>query len=573
MSHICKYCLGKFNTEQQLETHQKNTKYCKNYKNVLFTCLNCNFQTHGIKNIDNHVKNCYEIIPKDDIINPSKTEKKKTIDSELENKLFLLKLENKVLRNIIHQNTNIKLSDIFYEDKNGINIHNTGDDISLIVHNYVKQNPNPKVVVKEVLCDKSKSSEKITHENISTCNIEIPVIPNDNSIMSPTTVSTEIHSTITSVTPSHTISDKKRVYRAVNEKFLDISTEPPKTDIVPDINVVDKNITENTVEQINIDDVKLNCIELINKLPQNRVYTKILEKIRRNRISIFPLLTIKQYENLLLEHISMIEKIFEEKNYTGKKSNSTILKGLTALESRITYYNEYNKKHLDIDEIQTLEKVLESNFIHEKEYVPFNINNISTNFYNYGIVLLSMRQNLSSHIFNRYGFNNIIYLPLAKNTKEDPFSFYILNKVDKTKRYWIMDCRLENTSNTIISNLLPYMISIFRKLYNRVFGDNEYRENYYSNCQITECDCQQLIQNIFILGQPHQFYNLLRTLVIEKSSYNPTENDKFNLMGDDSLQRKRFQNSEDIDHIDITRQLFDGVTSEEAVDFYRDRIV
>ena len=49
------------------------------------------------------------------------------------------------------------------------------------------------------------------------------------------------------------------------------------------------------------------------------------------------------------------------------------------------------------------------------------------------------------------------------------------------------------------------------------------------------------------------------------------ENDKFNLYGDDSLQRKRFHDKEDVDLVDIIKQLFDDISSEQAVDFYRIR--
>lgn len=60
-------------------------------------------------------------------------------------------------------------------------------------------------------------------------------------------------------------------------------------------------------------------------------------------------------------------------------------------------------------------------------------------------------------------------------------------------------------------------------------------------------------------------------MVVSKATYIPTENDKFNLYGDDSLQRKRFHEKEDADLVDIIKQLFDDITSIQAVDFYRSR--
>jgi hypothetical protein len=160
---------------------------------------------------------------------------------------------------------------------------------------------------------------------------------------------------------------------------------------------------------------------------------------------------------------------------------------------------------------------------------------------------------------------------MPKNTEDDPYSFYVLDKVSKEKRYWKMDCRLEDLSGNLSYNILPYMIGMFRKLYRDVFGDNDFRSDFSRKCQLTECDCEQLLQNIILVGQPKEFYNIVRSIVKNKATYMPTENDKFNLYGDDALQRKRFHEKEDVDIVDIIKQLFDDISSEEAVDFYRSR--
>jgi hypothetical protein len=288
-------------------------------------------------------------------------------------------------------------------------------------------------------------------------------------------------------------------------------------------------------------------------------------------MNVFPRMSLASYQNLINEHIRKIEDIFKEKDYTDKKSISIISKGLSPLESRLIYYGNYTQLHLEIDEIQKLDIVLDLEIQSPTEYVSYNSINFFNCFYNYGLVLFSIEKTLKRYLFNKYDFWNIIYLPLPKNTQEDPYSFYILDKVVKEKRYWKMDCRLEELSSSIISNVLPYMISMFKKLYRDVFGDNDFRSDFTQKCQLTECDCEQLIQNIIVVSQPKEFHNFVRTIVKDKATYMPTENDKFNLYGDDSLQRKRFHEKEDIDLVDIIKQLFDDITSEQAVDFYRIR--
>jgi hypothetical protein len=50
----------------------------------------------------------------------------------------------------------------------------------------------------------------------------------------------------------------------------------------------------------------------------------------------------------------------------------------------------------------------------------------------------------------------------------------------------------------------------------------------------------------------------------------PTENDKGDFLSDDRIQKKRFSdNNEKYDVFDLIRLLFDDISSEEAIDFYR----
>jgi hypothetical protein len=282
-------------------------------------------------------------------------------------------------------------------------------------------------------------------------------------------------------------------------------------------------------------------------------------------------MSLASYKNLLSEQIRMMESIFREKNYTEKKSSTIISNGLTALESRLLSYGSYTQTHIEIDEIQKLEISLELEKYSPKEYVQYDSVAFVNYFHNYGLVLFSLKKNLERYLFNRYDFWNVVYLQLPKNTKDDPYSFYILERVTKEKRYWKMDCRLEDLSSNLISSILPIMVGMFRKLYKDVFGDNDFRNDFSSKCQITECDCEQLLQNIILISKPKEFYNLVREMVVNKATYIPTENDKFNLYGDDSLQRKRFHDKEDVDLVDIIKQLFDDITSVQAVDFYRSR--
>ena len=174
-------------------------------------------------------------------------------------------------------------------------------------------------------------------------------------------------------------------------------------------------------------------------------------------------------------------------------------------------------------------------------------------------------------MFNKYGFYNLVYVPVKNSTELDPYSFYYLEQLRNDKRCWKMDCRLEETGNKIISNVKSFLVQIFRKIYLHIFNDNNYRKDYEKIIPAINQELDQLLQNILILSKPISFCNTLRDIVKEIATYIPTEKDKFNLYADDILQRKRYQAKEKFEPYDILCDLFDCISTEEAVDFYRSK--
>jgi hypothetical protein len=308
----------------------------------------------------------------------------------------------------------------------------------------------------------------------------------------------------------------------------------------------------------------------IETLKTSRMYTKVMEHIRNIRWSIIGNMLLSKYIELVYKHIELFKGIFLEKNYSEKKTRSIISSGLTAMEQRIISYEGYTETHLDVDDMQKFEISLTLNTIFPENYAPFKYVEFYEKFLNYGSVLFSLSDNIERYLINIYESYNVIYLPLPKSQTDDPFSFYILESVHRNRRKWKMDCRLEELSNGLISNLLPYLISKFRNIFHDVFHDNDYRKDYSQKCQITECDCEQITHTILMLSNPKQMRIKLREIVMKKCTYYPTENDKFNLYGDDSIQRQRLESGKDeTDPVNVIRQLFDNITSEDAVDFYR----
>ena len=553
----CNDCYSIFRNEKLLFRHQEIAKYCQQYKHVIFTCSKCLFSTKGIKNINSHIESCNITVSEnleDQILTFQKRiceleeelKNLKNTSSEVKEKLStqirLEKFKNKIYTHLIEENTNIKISDILTEEEDGIHVYNGNSNIPIYIHDIIKNKEG--FVIKRLSSQKDQNIKILKRSRTRDSANNGPEI----------------------------LESKKQSYRSIKSCIPTVS-EFSAQDLSIKFNLVDSK-NEKILEDFgNLEEARKNFNECFEKLKQSRIYTKILEDLARKRMNIFARMSLSDYQNLVSEHIRTIEDIFREKNYTDKKSISIISKGLTSLESRLISYGNYTQSHLEIDEIEKLDKVLDLGKQSSKQYTLYNSLTIFNCFYNYGVILFPIKKNLERYLFNSYDLWNIIYLPLPKNTDDDPYSFYVLDRLSKEKRYWKMDCRLEDLSSNLISNVLPYMISMFRKLYRDVFGDNDFRKDYNSKCQLTECDCEQLLQNIITVGQPKDFYNIVRTIVKNKATYTPTENDKFNLYGDDSLQRKRFHDKEDIDLVDIIKQLFDDITSEEAVDFYRSRTI
>jgi hypothetical protein len=141
---------------------------------------------------------------------------------------------------------------------------------------------------------------------------------------------------------------------------------------------------------------------------------------------------------------------------------------------------------------------------------------------------------------------NLIYLEKKDTNKnQDFYTFYSLNKISGDIKYWNLESRLEEISNNILITFKYYCIQLFRKIYFDVFNDNIYRKDYKLKSQITQYDCQQLLENIITLSKPCEFNKNLRILIKDRATYSPTTNDKFNLTCNDTLQYKRMRNVKD----------------------------
>ena len=312
---------------------------------------------------------------------------------------------------------------------------------------------------------------------------------------------------------------------------------------------------------------------MFEKLKTTRNYVKIVTDIKNRRLKAFKMMDIETYTDMIKKHYTDLDNIFRSKKFVERKISCIMSKALSSLECRLIGSNININIELDVDEMQTFFTVMKNTNKNEKTYVPYVENDIGFKFHNYGLLLFPMSKIIDLYLNNTLGYNNVIYLPLPKSSKEDPYSFYTLDKISKDKRLWSMDCRLEDFSIGLSRSILPYGISMFRKMYKLVFGDNDYRDEFTNNCQLTEGELEQLLLNILLMSNNHKFRIVLQKKIMNLATHIPSENDKFNLYGDDSLQRKRLQQeTDDPEAVDILRQLFDNISTQQMVDLYRSKV-
>jgi len=556
-SFECEYCLDSLKTKSLLNKHQNTAKYCITYKNVLFSCKKCNFSTVGIKNIEKHISddncNCHTSIENnnedindyiiDDKSLDSYTSDNESIITKLKNSLQVERVKNSIYKSIIEQNIPIKLDNIMKQEGDIFNIYEQNlNNIGLCIHK--NENEDIKVTI----------DSKILKKN------HIP--------QSPTKETKELdHEREEEEEDKNTKSFKS--YKII-KSHIELSGERGKEEIESKIREVDMNIYNIRRLFGDLDKSKMIFKENLENIKNTKTYLKHFELIKKTRKSLLGTLAFNEYNTLLESHIKILEEILTDKGHNAKKITTTISKSLSSLESRLLLYGNYYDVPIDIEELSNFRTCLELSVKSYTYYKPFNITEKLKLFFNYGTVLTSIKNCIETYIINKYDFNNVVYVQLKNSSEEDPYSFYILENIVKEKRYWKMDCRLVELSESIINNVRPYLINIFKKIYQDIFNDNDYRENYNSKTEITSSDFEQLLQNIFTLSDTFKFYNIIRTIIKQKAPYYPTENDKFNIVSDDLILKKRFSNTKErVDKADIVKMLFDNITNEQAVDLYR----
>lgn len=458
----------------------------------------------------------------------------------LRNKLMLERVKNQIYRNIITVNTNISVPDIIEMKEDGMHVYNyIGGGIPVVVHNYIKGSNvsnvsnvgadavNKEEEVKEYLLDSTKEKEEKPSQTFRTVKNKVEVVEEEKEK-----------------------EERKELVKKIDENMEEVRKE---------------NFDYNFDEVSEIIEQKFNELQ-----KRGRTFNKLVKFIGDERRKLLGVVNLNKYSKIVGQHIKRFSIIFTtRKNFNKSKINEAISRGLTTLEKRLASFEKYYTESLnDMTEIQNLRKAMAVTMDYAKEYTPFNWESLYNSMYNYGLLLFPIRETLERVFVNPYKFHNIVYINIPKSTEDDPYSFYILDKIDEDKRAWRMDCRLEDFSNQLASACLQYCIREFRRIYYDIFQDYIFRSNYTEKAQIYKEEGRQLIDNIILLSKPIEFCNLLRKIIVKNCTLEPSEIDKTNLTADDNYQRKKFNSY--IEKYETLKEsfhkMFDNISDENIED-------
>ena len=257
-----------------------------------------------------------------------------------------------------------------------------------------------------------------------------------------------------------------------------------------------------------------------------RKFSKLLKKIQAIRLDLLHYISIAEYTEYVNNTHKKIHNEFLKKD--TKPPKKIITKILSQFELRLIEYKKCFKQ------IEQSERDQLMNIIINKSDIIFNYIKFIRKLKNVYIYVFSIGKLIEFNLTNR----TLIYY--ANNDTNDMFSFYYLEKKIEDKNFWKQDCRLEKLTLDIQSEIIPYCINMYRKIYHGVFHDNIYREDMNIHSPTIEADAEQILYNIIFISNFKFFNNFLRTFISQNHSYNKTDKDVFNLLKDDVLQKQGF---------------------------------
>jgi len=335
-------------------------------------------------------------------------------------------------------------------------------------------------------------------------------------------------------------------------KETDIQTSNQVNNIEDDLDFVNRYETE--------------MKDLILNLSKNKQYNKVLVDIKNLRKKLFKYISFNEYQDILHTNVKDIEKVLLERFNEERKCTKILKKAISPLEIRFFMRKGLETTNLEIDETDLLKSSITYQNRNSK-YEIFSQETFINKFLNYSVALYSLKDLFCAYIPENNNFNNLVYVNMPRSKRDNPYSFYYLENISNNKLSWKMDCRLDNLISYLITNIHSHCILLFRKIYNQIYHDNDYRDNFYDDYNVLEIEGKNLINTLLISCDQYKFSNVLFDVIIKNCTKIENENDKFNLRSDDNILKNSFNEIRYKDcktsKENAIKQLFDNIRDDD----------
>lgn len=256
------------------------------------------------------------------------------------------------------------------------------------------------------------------------------------------------------------------------------------------------NLPDFTVETF-IDVIKINISVILETL-ETEDDEELWDQLFVLRNSLIGSMNICEYKNLVVDQISYLLKC--------KKSKQRILKNLSFIDANLSLYPGFQTVRGVPSEIHKIQReLIVRSHMKNPELKPFDLKLIIKECCVPSVMFINLNEIITHGIIGPYRYNSICF---TNN------GYYVLKSIINDIRLWILDEDLTTFSEKLRNEMLNYTTNIFKTYWN---------ESKRTKCKITEC----LINNINLLCRPHDFRNLIKTIIKTQSLWHATELDVF----------------------------------------------
>lgn len=255
----------------------------------------------------------------------------------------------------------------------------------------------------------------------------------------------------------------------------------------------------------------------------------LMDTVRNHLTGLIP---IDSYRRIIKSHVRLMKNL--------GLAREEISRHLSPIEAFLILFDGFdNRRVRDADGLFLLELQIRC-FAKEQCMRPFDPVQAQVEICTPALVFVNAQDAIQYGLIGPYGNNSIGY---ANN------AFYLLKEIKNDVRMWVVDDRLDKTTEWLRRVVSDYIVATFRTVYACIYGDCAFRKDLLAGRKYFHV----AITNLLFVHSP-RLPVFLKHVLQKYSPIVATELDVFN------MQRKRrlVADRSDIDGVGVLRMLFDS---------------